>query len=136
MLNIIIVGAGIAGLSAATSLRRAGHVVHVYEKSSMNSEVGAAITVPPNAARFLLAWGLDPAQWRWVQSRRSDRLDPSTLEPVLQVSDQQSTTSIGGLPMWLAHRVDLHSALKWMATREDGPGTPAVIHLKSAVKSY
>ncbi|KAG6001555.1 hypothetical protein E4U21_004095 [Claviceps maximensis] len=136
MLNIVIVRAGIAGLSAATSLRRAGHGVHVYEKSSMNSEIGAAITIPPNAARFLLAWGLDPVRWRWVRSRRVDRLDPSTLEPILHVSDEQSMTSIGGLPSWHAHRFDLHSALKWMATREDGPGTPAVIHLKSAAKAY
>ncbi|KAG5982098.1 hypothetical protein E4U43_006491, partial [Claviceps pusilla] len=136
MLDIVIVGAGIAGLSAATSLRRAGHTVRIYEKSSLNREIGAALTVPPNAYRFLRAWGLDPVRWHWVRSRRSDRLDPFTMEPVLQVSHEGTMTSVAGLPMWHAHRVDLHNALKWMATREDGPGVPAVIYLKSAVKDY
>ncbi|KAG5914374.1 hypothetical protein E4U42_000522 [Claviceps africana] len=136
MLNIIIVGAGIAGLSAAASLRRAGHVVHVYEKSSTKTETGAAIFVPPNAARVLLAWGVDPVRWRWVLNSRSDRLDASSLRPVFRLSDQESTMSMGGLPMWMAHRVDLHSALKWVATREDGPGTPAVLHFHAAVKGY
>ncbi|KAG5914293.1 hypothetical protein E4U53_004666, partial [Claviceps sorghi] len=136
MLDIIVVGAGIAGLAAATSLRRAGHDIHVYEKSPTDSEVGAAIMIPPNAARVLLAWGVDPVRWRWVLSRRSDRLDPFSLRPVLRMADQESTTSIGGLPTGLAHRVDLYSALKWLATREDGPGTPVVIHFNAAVKDY
>ncbi|OAA39346.1 Aromatic-ring hydroxylase-like protein [Metarhizium rileyi] len=136
MLNVIIVGAGIAGLSAAISLRRAGHCVHLYEKSSMNNEVGAAIHVPPNAARFLTAWGLDPAQWRWVRSRRSHLIDPFTLELKAALTDDKTATSVGGVPLWLSHRVDLHNALKWLATRPDGPGTPATVHLNSSVVAY
>jgi salicylate hydroxylase len=135
-LNVVIVGAGIAGLSAAISLRRAGHRVHVYEKSSMNNEVGAAINVPPNAARFLTAWGLDPVQWRWVMSRRVHMVDPFTLEPTVAMSDEKTASAVGGAPLWLSHRVDLHNALKWMATRTDGPGVPAAIHLSSPVMGY
>lgn len=136
MLNVIIVGAGIAGLSAAISLRRAGHCVHLYEKSSMNNEIGAAIHVPPNAARFLTAWGLDPVRWRWVKSRRAHMVDPFTLEPKLALTDEKTASSVGGVPLWLSHRVDLHNALKWMATRPDGPGAPATIHLNSPVIGY
>ncbi|KAG6063913.1 hypothetical protein E4U32_000754 [Claviceps aff. humidiphila group G2b] len=136
MLNVIIAGAGIAGLSAAIALRRAGHDVHIYEKSSLNSETGAAIIIAPNSVRFLMAWGLDPVRWRWVLARRSDRLDPATLQTVRQLSDEKSDTAMGGVPTWLSHRVDLHSALKWMATREDGPGRPVVIHTGSGVRSY
>jgi salicylate hydroxylase len=62
MLHIVVTGVGIAGLAAAVSLRRAGHIVHIYERSSTNEEVGAAITLPPNAWRFLMAWGIDPVQ--------------------------------------------------------------------------
>ncbi|KAK2612261.1 hypothetical protein QQS21_001687 [Conoideocrella luteorostrata] len=136
MLHVIIVGAGIAGLAAATSLRRAGHCVHVYERSSMNNEIGAAIHVPPNAARFMTAWGVDPIKWRWVKQRRVHDIDPFTLEPKVALSDENTATSIGGVPHWLSHRVDLHNALKWMATRPDGPGSPVNIHLKSPVRQY
>ncbi|KHN94840.1 Aromatic-ring hydroxylase-like protein [Metarhizium album ARSEF 1941] len=136
MLHVIIVGAGIAGLSAAISLRRAGHCVHLYEKSSMNNEIGAAITVPPNATRFLTAWGLDPIKWRWVMSRRVHLIDPCTLEPKFDFYSERSAVSAGGVPLWFSHRVDLHNALKWMATRSDGPGVPATIHLNSPVMAF
>ncbi|KND86592.1 3-hydroxybenzoate 6-hydroxylase 1 [Tolypocladium ophioglossoides CBS 100239] len=136
MLNVLVVGAGMAGLSAAISLRRAGHRVHVYERSAMNNEVGAAINVPPNATRFLTAWGLDPVRWRFVLSRRVTFNDPFTLDVVAQMATVKTPSSVGGADLYYAHRVDLHSALKWMATREDGPGVPATIHLKSNVVRY
>ncbi|KAJ6437293.1 FAD binding domain-containing protein [Purpureocillium lavendulum] len=136
MLNVIVVGAGIAGLSAAIALRRAGHCVHVYERSALNNEIGAAINVPPNAARFLLAWGLDPARWRFIPSRRVSYLDPFTLEPLGNIPARPSPRSIGGCELYYTHRVDLHNALKWMATREDGPGTPVTVHLKASVVGY
>lgn len=136
MLHVVVVGAGIAGLSAAISLRRAGHIVHIYERSSMNNEIGAAINVPPNATRFLTAWGLDPVKWRFVKARRGTFKDPFTLETTAITSTETTPKSLGGTDLWLTHRVDLHNALKWMATRSDGPGTPVVIHLKSDVVDY
>ncbi|KAJ7226401.1 hypothetical protein C8J57DRAFT_1535210 [Mycena rebaudengoi] len=48
-LNIAIVGAGLADLATAVSLRRAGHIVNVFEISALNKEVGAAIIVPANS---------------------------------------------------------------------------------------
>lgn len=136
MLKVLVVGAGIAGLTTAVSLRRAGHTVHIFERSCMNNEVGAAIYVPPNATRFLTAWGLDPVRWRFVKSRRVTIKDPSTMETTLTTSDEKTARSVGGAELYYSHRVDLHSALKWMATREDGPGRPVEIHLGSPVESY
>ncbi|KAL3963074.1 hypothetical protein ACCO45_000078 [Purpureocillium lilacinum] len=137
MLNVLVVGAGIAGLSAAVSLRRAGHYVHVYERSALNNEIGAAINVPPNATRFLLAWGLDPVRWRFVTSRGIRYLDPFTLEPLRNVVPPKGgPRAFGGTDLFYAHRVDLHDALKWLATKEDGPGAPVTIHLSTHIVAY
>lgn len=54
-----VIGAGIAGLSAAIALRRAGWEVEVYERSQMKHEVGAAIVVMPMAISILESWGFE-----------------------------------------------------------------------------
>ncbi|KAJ7234184.1 hypothetical protein B0H12DRAFT_1222884 [Mycena haematopus] len=52
-LNVTIVGAGIAGLAAAISLRRNGHHVRIFESSQIKTEVGAGIGLQRNAVRIL-----------------------------------------------------------------------------------
>jgi salicylate hydroxylase len=76
-MQVLIVGAGIAGFSAAIACRRAGHEVHIYEKSSMNQELGAAIHLPPNASRGLLAWGFDTVKARAVICKKLMLRGPS-----------------------------------------------------------
>lgn len=136
MAQIIIVGAGITGLCAAVYLRRAGHTVHIYERSAMSNEIGAAIHVPPNALRFLIAWGLDPVQWRFVKSKKFSYVDPFSLETTRVLATENTAKSMTGVDLYYAHRVDLHNALKWLATRPDGPGSPVTIHLRSDVVGY
>ncbi|KAJ7460934.1 hypothetical protein B0H11DRAFT_1736272 [Mycena galericulata] len=57
-LNILIIGCGIGGLSAAYCLGRAGHRITVLESASTIGEVGAGIQVGPNLSRLLIRWGL------------------------------------------------------------------------------
>ena len=57
-LNVVIIGAGLGGLSAAICLSRKGHIVTVLERSEGPSEYGAGIQLSPNATRLLDAWGL------------------------------------------------------------------------------
>jgi len=135
-LNVIIVGAGIAGLSAAVSLRRAGHSVSIYERSTLNNEVGAAITVPPNAVRPLIAWGLDPVESRWVKATGILNGVGATGEPVALTPFGPWVKITYGQPFYFSHRVDLHKALKKLATGKEGLGKPAVVHLRSQVVEY
>lgn len=141
-LNVIIVGGGIAGLSAAIALRRAGHAVHVYERSSFANEVGAAIHIPPNASRPLLAWGLDPVKAKFVMVRRSYRADGATLDKFHEMG-YESLQDTYGAPWFFAHRADLHEELRKLATQETvtgdggvGGDTPVQIHLNSEVVEF
>jgi len=134
-LKIVIVGAGIAGFSAAIAFRRAGHTVDIYERSGLNNEIGAAIHVAPNASRGLLEWGLDPVGARFVTATSNKRMDGANLT-VFSENNNKDVPQKYGAPWFFAHRVDLHTELKRLATQTDGPGIPAVVHLRSEIVKY
>jgi len=52
-LRPLIVGAGIGGLTAALALQRAGFRVAVYEQADELGEIGAGVTITPNACHAL-----------------------------------------------------------------------------------
>lgn len=61
-MRIIIVGAGLGGLTAAFRLAKSGHDVHVLErKAGALAAQGGPVNVRPGASRAMLAWGLGPA---------------------------------------------------------------------------
>jgi salicylate hydroxylase len=57
-LNIIIVGAGIAGLAAALGLHQKGHSVTVFERHADVQSVGGPINMSPSATQILTEYGL------------------------------------------------------------------------------
>jgi 2-polyprenyl-6-methoxyphenol hydroxylase-like FAD-dependent oxidoreductase len=69
-LNIGIIGAGIGGLTAAIALRQKGHSAHLIERATELGEVGAAVSLWPNALAALDRLGLEEhvrAQGHWEE---------------------------------------------------------------------
>lgn len=134
-MDVAISGAGISGLAAAIALRRAGHRVTVYERSALNNEIGAAVHVPPNVARILVPWGLDPVGARFVRATGICFYSGTTLEKGHEV-DETKICAVAGADMYYAHRVDLHEGLKKLAVGGKGPGQPVKICTRAEVTEY
>jgi len=60
---VLIIGAGIGGLSAALALRQAGFDVQVFERADEIKETGAGLTLTENGSLALEGLGLKQAAW-------------------------------------------------------------------------
>src|SRR5262245_17253657 len=111
--KVAVVGAGIGGLNAAIALIQRGFDVTVYEQADALGEIGAGIQLSPNAARVLMALGLDK------------EFEAIAFEPNRHVVRNWKTGSIvSATPMkgvfrsqygagyFGAHRADLHAVLQ------------------------
>ena len=56
--NVVVVGAGIAGLTTALALTHKGHKVTVLEKYVETNAMGGPIQLAPNATRVLFEYDL------------------------------------------------------------------------------
>lgn len=57
-MKIIIVGAGIAGLSLAIALGQSKHDVTILDAAAALEELGAGVQMTPQAVRYFFQWGL------------------------------------------------------------------------------
>ncbi|PCD21669.1 hypothetical protein FGRA07_11571 [Fusarium graminearum] len=111
-LNVIIVGAGIGGLTAGISLSQTGHSVTILERVNKIDEVGAGIQLAPNASRILNRLGVleeimeHATVLERVSIRRYSGDDELSTVPLMP-----GTGLKYGAPLSVIHRGDLQETL-------------------------
>ena len=117
--KILIVGGGIAGMVAAAALAKQGFPVTLLESAPQFGEIGAGLTLTPNAMKGLdfigvmekaASVGVEP-----VKQRIQHWQDGRTLVPF----DRSGQRAKYGAPYITVHRADLHDVLS-AAAREAG----------------
>ncbi|CAK7234558.1 hypothetical protein SEUCBS140593_008984 [Sporothrix eucalyptigena] len=105
-LHVVIIGAGIGGLTTAVFLRKNGHRVTLLEQSRFANELGAAVHLAPNANGILRRIGI------YAETLGANPMN---------------------FPWLLCHRVHLHEELKRRATGTEFDGPPATLKTSSRV---
>jgi salicylate hydroxylase len=126
--HILIIGAGLGGLTAALALQKTGFHVSVYEQADELGEVGAGVTITPNGGHVL-----DHLLGKTVMQHICN-VPPSGAIKHYRSGEIIVDTERGDLPRQRygadycqAHRADLHGALVDAVSSLD----PSAIHLDS-----
>ncbi|WP_193369673.1 3-hydroxybenzoate 6-monooxygenase [Pelagibius marinus] len=110
--NVIVIGGGIGGLSAAYALSLIGKSVTVLEQAEEFAEIGAGIQLGPNSYKMFGRLGIvDDVN---AVSAFPDHLmmrDSITAEVVTKIRAAEEFRKRFGYPYAVIHRADLHSVL-------------------------
>jgi len=111
--RVIVIGSGIAGLSAAVALRKVGIDVAVYERAPELREVGAGISLWANAFRALDHLGVGDSVRQIALKMTRAEFRGSDGHTVLVGYDSATMERKSGLPeiVRMTHRADLVAAL-------------------------
>jgi len=118
--NAAIVGAGIAGLTAALALARHGIRCDIFEQADRLTDVGAGLQLSPNASRILDELGvLDAIAPLWLEPEDVRLVSGRTLRQVAAVPCGSFARERWGAPYGALHRATLQKAL--LAAVESNP---------------
>lgn len=116
---ITIIGAGIGGLTAALALQRRGFKVQVFERSKEIREIGAGITVSPNARRALRDLEIDRALEACSSSAQEMYICDYATGQVKHRNYDSSIVEKYGFHVLQVHRADLHDLLRQAVKAND-----------------
>ncbi|KAL0939819.1 uncharacterized protein CTRU02_206429 [Colletotrichum truncatum] len=133
--DIVIVGGGIAGLSAAIALRGPNRRITVLEQSHLNKEIGATISLQPNASKIVKKqWGLeDVLAKKGAMADKAFRIYDT--DGKLHAEIPFHLKKSYGAERMVYHRVDLHDALKEGATKQSPENGSVSIRTGCVVQS-
>lgn len=110
--SVLVVGAGIGGLSAALALARAGVPVRILEAAPRLEEVGAGIQLAPNATRVLDQLGVfDALRPAAVHPLELVYMDAVSEERITSLDLGKAFVERYGHPYVVVHRHDVHERL-------------------------
>jgi len=110
--DILIAGAGIAGLTAALAFAQRGFSVRLFERAPELAEVGAGLQLSPNATRLLDSLGLAAAlRQAAVRPEAIVLRRASTSREIARVPLGAAGTRRWGADYLVIHRADLQSVL-------------------------
>jgi len=130
-LSIAIVGGGIGGLTAALGLARAGFRPVVYEQAPALGEVGAGLSVTPNAVKGLAFLGLNDALSKMASEPLQQIVRHHQTNQVMVHIDRKPCRTQYGAAYLQIHRADMHQILVKAFTEM----VPDGIRLDAAVAS-
>jgi 2-polyprenyl-6-methoxyphenol hydroxylase-like FAD-dependent oxidoreductase len=111
-LRIILIGGGLAGLAAGIALSRRGFEIRIFDQSNEIKEVGAGITMTPNAVKILRALGLEVAAARCgVEPDAIVTRDRRSGAELSRLPAKGGTATRYGADTLLIHRADLRGLL-------------------------
>ncbi|KAI1805953.1 FAD/NAD(P)-binding domain-containing protein [Daldinia bambusicola] len=111
-LDVLVVGAGISGLSTAIETALSGHRVTVFEAAEGLHEVGQGIQITPNASLILQRWGLSNDLWASAAEPTSFTVRRYSGEVLAVEEDwKEKIRARYGTPFVELHRVDFIKAL-------------------------
>ena len=132
-MHVLIVGAGLGGLTAAAILLQRGHTVRVYEQAAALGEVGAGIQISANACKVLQELGLGDALDALAVAPTAFRFQVFNSGELLhEIPLGDSHEQAFGAKYYHIHRADLHSMLARRVTELDRDA----IVLKRSARSF